>query len=416
MNRLGFVIASRGLANSIERCKQILGRFGVTSLKMKTRLVRYVKQVREFGAIPSFPITAVVLDRNPDVALTIRHMGAELCVHGLVHNDLSELRYDDQLRHISQAIEIFKRHRIEFEGFRSPYLKHNSETLRAVRDLGFKYDSSLPFYWEPTQAMGDLTDAQEKGLEMGLRFYKPIRFPSERSLPRIIDGLVEIPVSLPDDEILLDRMLLSPDRVERIWAWMLNKAIERAEALIIQLHPERFEILSKSLTNVLRLAQESNVWLTSLAELSWWWQTRMDFRAKIKGSPSQGYQVVGFTEGEIKPHLEIPITKASLDLTASQFDYIPIIGVDPDMSDVIKQRIKQMGYLVENTKNRTGFALYFGSETDFETIEKAIGRFDKPILKAPLWPKGYRAACAVTGDIDCLTLGDFLRRFVEDRR
>jgi hypothetical protein len=42
-----------------------------------------------------------------------------------------------------------------------------------------------------------------------------------------------------------------------------------------------------------------------------------------------------------------------------------------------------------------------------------IARCPNPLLVDSRWPQPFEAAAAVTGDIDCLTLGDFLRRFKE---
>ncbi len=417
MNRIGFVISSRGIRNSIERSLQIMGRFGITASKMQQRLRRYVQLVQEFGTTPSLPLTAMVLDRNPRVARMIKGMGAELCIHGLIHNDLSKLPAEHQYRHISEAMDIFRRHGIGFEGFRCPYLRHNSDTLRVVSDLGFKYDSSCCFYWEPAEALGELTDLQGEGLTMGLRFYNPLRYPQSRSLPWLINGLVEIPVSLPDDEILLDRMHLSPEKVGEIWKSMLTMAIERGEALILQLHPERFDILRQELHDVLALATQSSVWLASLRELASWWTRRMAVSAKIEGSPATGWRVLPSSERDIDLYLEVP-EKGEKIMVSSEvyFRSRPLIGVDPGMPHDIKQKIKEMGYLIEIRNDSKDMALWFGSQVTLSEIEASISHCNHPILRAWHWPKGYRAACAVTGDIDCLTLGDFIRRFTEDRR
>ncbi|MGQ9603005.1 MAG: polysaccharide deacetylase family protein [bacterium] len=417
MNRIGFIISSRGLRNSMERSFQIVNRFGITPSRMRERLRRYMEKVGEFGTSPSFPLTAVILDRNPDVAKMIKNMGAEICIHGLVHNDLSRLSFENQYRHIREAINLFKRHGIEFDGFRSPYLKHNSETLKVVADLGFKYDSSTSFYWEPTESFGLLTELEQAGLNMGLSFYNPLKYPTSRSLPWIINGIVEIPVSLPDDEILLDRMHLSPHRVGDIWESMLATAIERGEALIVQLHPERFDILKEQVSDVLRLASRSKVWLANLKELASWWIKRMQLHPRIDRSLSGEYMIVGFSDTDSDPYLEVPERGTRIEVSSVKFlEHRPLIRVDKQMPDDIKQKIKEMGYLIEITDDVADFALSLDATISLSEIEKSIRLCKKPILRAPLWPKGYRAACAITGDIDCLTLGDFIRRFIEDRR
>jgi peptidoglycan/xylan/chitin deacetylase (PgdA/CDA1 family) len=236
--------------------------------------------------------------------------GVELCVHGLFHNDLSRLSAEEQARQIEQAVEIFKKHRIAFRGFRSPYLKYNEATLQSVQEMGFEYDSNMPFYWAPPDLEGRLGRLQADGLRRGLRFYNPARYPEQRSLPRFVGDIVEIPVSLPDDEILLDRMGMPLEAIGTVWQHMASMALERGDLLTLQLHPERVFLLEGSLRSVLTFAHSTGAfWIATLAEIARWW----------------------------KEH-------------------------------------RQSG---------------------------------------GTWPEPYKAALAVTGDIDCLTLGDFIRRFRE---
>ena len=46
-------------------------------------------------------------------------------------------------------------------------------------------------------------------------------------------------------------------------------------------------------------------------------------------------------------------------------------------------------------------------------MKRMIEAIRYPLVVQKTWPYPFRAAMAVTGDIDCLTLGDFLRRFRE---
>ncbi len=42
-----------------------------------------------------------------------------------------------------------------------------------------------------------------------------------------------------------------------------------------------------------------------------------------------------------------------------------------------------------------------------------LEELETPLIYYGCWPKGYRAALSITGDIDSITIQDFFRRIVE---
>lgn len=413
-SRIRFVLESRGIANSLERAGQVGSRFGFNASRMARRLARYADVVAEAGSGPSLPITARVLARNPRVAAELVARGVEMCVHGLVHNDLSRLPAETQVEQIEAACTLFRRHGIPFTGFRSPYLKYNAATLAAVEKAGFIYDSNLPFYWGPLRALSDIGARQRDGLERGLRFYQPRSHPEERSLPRFIGNLVEIPVSLPDDEILLDRMNLSPDRIGRTWVEMVEAALARGEILTLQLHPERLSILEGPLRDVLRTAAgPGRAWLASLGEVAAWWRTRT--AASLTVSSTGGTHQIrasGAVPGGIG--MVVPATGSHEAVRVpgvAACDARPLVGVSPETAPALRIKIRELGYFYDITADRGACATFIETGTEPGSIERLLAACNRPLLMEAVWPTPYRAALAVTGDIDCLTLGDFLRRF-----
>ena len=416
MNRLAFVLGSRGLKNTVARTLQVVRRFGIGPERMERRLMRYVDIVAAYNARPSLPITASVLDRNPQVAQRLVDHGAELCVHGLFHNDLSKLRDEEQRDQIAKAVEIFTRHGIAFRGFRSPYLRHNSATLAAVEDLGFDYDSNLPFYWQPHRSLNDLSPMEEDWLERGLRFYRPVTYPQQSSLPRMIGRIVEIPVSLPDDEILLDRMGLSPARIAEVWTEMLQMALERGELLTIQLHPERLEILAEALKHVLEVASTEGVWIASMAEISSWWRKRTEVEVEVVRADDGSFQLVNCSIPDLTFHLYDPASAKLVAIESGKpFESraIPLIGLDARVEPDLIHNLRQLGYPFEIAEDTTKFNLFIEHGSKPEDFADLLRHARGPLLRAATWPRTYRAAMCVTGDIDCLTLGDFVRRFRE---
>jgi hypothetical protein len=417
VNRLRFVLQSRGILNSIERGLQVGGRFGPTAGRMRDRLLAYADLVKGFGAAPSLPITARVLARNPDVARALISRGVELCVHGLVHNDLSKLSAEAQAEQIGAACDIFRAHGIPFDGFRSPYLRYNAATLSAVDRAGFTYDSNLPFYWEPTASLGELDAGQADGLERGLRFYDPARRASDRSLPRTIGRLIEIPVSLPDDEIMLDRMGLPPARLGEVWLEMLHEALARGEMVTLQLHPERLSILSEPLRGVLSAALASGrVMLATLTQIATWWRQRNAAEVIVAPAGPGTYRVSAPTPLAADVHLvhdgRNPAAPITLPATLA-CPRKPVVGLSPDVPQDFITKIREAGYFIEITADRGTAGIHFGPGEDPERRLADRAGVGHPLLRQATWPRPFDAALVVSGDIDCLTLGDFARRFIE---
>jgi peptidoglycan/xylan/chitin deacetylase (PgdA/CDA1 family) len=418
LNRFKFVLGSRGLANTVKRAWQVATRFGVTPGRMEKRLVTLADTVMEYGAAPSLPITATVLDRNPGVARRLALMGVDLPIHGLVHTDMSLLTADVQRAHIEKAAEIFERHGIEARGFRSPYLRYNEATLEAVENLGLSYDSNLAFYWEPSRSLAGLSPEEADGLARGLRFYSPSTRAGDNSLPRFVGRLVEIPVSLPDDEILLDRMGMAPERIGDVWNEMGHMALARGELLTIQLHPERAVILKKSLQKVLNLSrQENSFWVATLAEIDSWWRARTGLKVHFGESPGGGFTLLSPAPSRVELRARIPREGLEEPFPAGAVvdsDRKPLIGVSASVPESLKLTIRDMGYFYDISEDRALYPVYFDALTHRATALDLMRRCGHPLVCDSLWPSPYRAAMAVTGDIDCLTLGDFLRRFRED--
>lgn len=418
MNRFRFVLGSRGLANSVERAWQVATRFGVTAGRMERRLMALADTVLEYGAAPTLPITASVLDRNPGVARRLAEKGVELPIHGFVHTDMALLTPEAQLNHLERAARIFEKHGVSVQGFRSPYLRYNEATLRAVESLGLTYDSNLAFYWEPQRALSDLSAEEAEGLERGLKFYRPVTRSTERSLPRFVGRLVEIPVSLPDDEILLDRMGMPPETIGNAWNEMGSMALERGELLTLQLHPERAVILKKSLQKVLNLSRrEDSFWVATLAEIDSWWRARTGLKVELAENPGGGFVLQTSAPPRVEIRGRIPREGAEEIIPPGAVvdsDMKPLIGVGRSAPESLKLFIRDQGYFFEISEDRGLYPVYLEGLTHRATALDLIGSCGHPLICDSLWPSPYRAAMAITGDIDCLTLGDFVRRFLED--
>jgi hypothetical protein len=325
----------------------------------------------------------------------------------------------EQAGQIGRAIDLFNKHGISFRGFRSPYLKYNEATLKAVEQAGFEYDSNLPFYWAPPEFAAGITASEQDGLRRGLDFYKPVKYPAERSLPRLIRGLVEIPVSLPDDEILLDRVGMDPARIGDVWLEMARMALARGELLTLQLHPERLTILRDALCRTLEFARTGgDFWIATLSEISAWWRGRAAANVKLTSAGRDLYRIdlEGSGGHDLMPEVVSPDGRREALGPGRSIaaEMMPIIGLGPGTSQDFRMHLRNHGYLFDITDDRQSCSVFIERDVEDRNLETVLAGARGPLIRLERWPRPFRAAMAITGDIDCLTLGDFLRRFRED--
>ena len=110
-----------------------------------------------------------------------------------------------------------------------------------------------------------------------------------------------------------------------------------------------------------------------------------------------GYRVVDALEFEVESSLR------------------PFIGVPPDSPEEVVSFLEAEGHIVERSLDKHSYGVYL-EETDVseESAKRAmidrIEGSDAPLVRSWRWPNGARSCLAVTGDIDCVTLVDFIMR------
>ena len=184
-----FAIAAKGKGPFalVQRAQSITRRYGFTAAKMDRALRSLSDVLNQFDAQGSFPVTSVALARNGGILEKYQAQGIEFAVHGLVHVDHTQLSLAEQHRHFKQAQQIFNQAGIRFSGFRCPYLRWNPDTLTALGECGFAYDSSQALAWDVVNGLE--TDPYLRVLD----FYGAQMAAAFPALPRIAGSLVRIP-------------------------------------------------------------------------------------------------------------------------------------------------------------------------------------------------------------------------------
>jgi hypothetical protein len=358
-----------------------------------------------------------------------------MAIHGYLHTDHSQLTLDEQVDFFQRAIDTFSKCQIPFSGFRAPFLRVNESTSQALSRLHFSYNSSQAVLWDVIDPSG-YSEYQIKEYERVHEFYGARRAQTCLALPRSNNGLVEIPITMPDDEGLVERLGITDRKtIGEIWRRILEKIYDRGELFTVSLHPERIFICEGPLSDVVQQAKQLDppVWIATLKEIAAWWQEKQSFTLDI-ASPSDGKYVV---QTSCSPRSTLLVKNCKTNTPARQWyggwqsiaagDFVlespgrPVIGVSQSTAPAAVQFLRSEGYTVETGGPVDRYGLYLDNLEDFtEADEKKLAeRVEKtnaPLLRYWRWPDRTRCCLCVTGDIDSITLMDFALRIFENRK
>lgn len=429
MNLVMFSIRAKGPATFIKRLGHILARFGLTSAKMASCLRLYVETLERHGCRATFPITAVVLKRHRQLTRGLEK--AEFAVHGYVHTDYSRLSPRKERNHIEKAVAIFQSCQLPFSGFRLPYLRASESTLDTLAQFPFTYTSNVAIQWDVLNK-GEYDRTAWASYERALRFYDVKRASCYSSLPRHQGRLVEIPMSIPDDEALVDRLgVREASQIAEVWTRILERTYERGELFVLQLHPERIKACKEALEAVLARARQKSppIWIATMAEIGHWWRELSEFELTVEPTAPGRYWV----QAQCSPRATILAKGLSGPAPTPEFfgsyrqvaerafpvegTLRPIVGVPPTVSPSMQDFLTEIGYPVEVSEEGDKYSIYLDKSwpTDELGIMEKIDRHPGPLIRFWVWPERARSALAVTGDIDAVTLSDFVWRLWEVR-
>jgi len=211
---------------------------------------------------PTIGVTASNLDHHPRISSDLA--GLDLIVHGYRHVSYGVLSEAEQARDLDRACFAFSASGLRARGFRAPYLGTNSATFRILRERGFVFDSSRVCFALQTQDKFQSAVLRHAEARYG-------RVETTPQHPYLESDIVELPVSLPDDELLIDALgLRNTDLILRIFKSMLSNVAHRGSALVLQIHPERFGLCRAAIEAVLSEATDLGGWKTNMTQLAEW--------------------------------------------------------------------------------------------------------------------------------------------------
>lgn len=412
----------------VSRICSILMRYGFTSRRFGELLYDFIALLRRYGVKPTLPVTASVLKRHPHMFQSVQSLGAEFAIHGYRHVDYTLLTPEEIAEHLHQAENIFRKYNISYSGYRFPYLRSDASRIDQLALQGFQWDSSEAISWNSLDPR-KFDKREWKLYQRILQTYNASDADTSFALPFIRKGLVEIPVSVPDDDILIERLGLNDDELmKKIWEKMIRRIRERGELLVLQVHPERFRMYRHALEHLLILAKNWNDgWFATLDEICTWWKERHTFRFDVRKISNNRYRISAFCTDRATIEIlngsrERVIPSQNADRTSKVKEWEmkcskkPVIGIDPKTPAEVAHFIKSEGYAYEITEDPEECAVFLKecnqfTITDRHHLLRSIAKVQTPLIRFMRWPDRMKYGLSITGDIDGVDLWDFWGRF-----
>lgn len=407
----------------VKRAGAITQRYGLTSAQMNGALSLFSDVLQRYQCGATFPITAVTLARNGPVIAAYQSQNIEFAMHGLVHIDHSQLSLAQQTEQIKRAAAIFQRENVALTGFRCPYLRWNEDTLAAISANGLLYDSSQALCWDVAQNY-DTEDYQRV-----LGFYRAKSARVYPALPKLAGQVVQIPYSVPDDEALIERFQLSdPGAMSRVWLAILAQTHSSGELFTLGLHPERIRLLHQPLAETLAQARSLSprVWIARLDEIARWWLARRETTFNLQSIDDNRYYLtvngpVGLAV--LGRHISVetktePWRGGFERIFSTEFQFQaqkrPCIGVSLASPVALTEFLRQQGFWVEVSDQPHLYSIYLDQSQfnpeDERPLLAQLAQSNAPLICVGRWPNGAQSALSITGDIDAVTLWDYLLR------
>ncbi len=441
MNLIAFSIKTKGVHNFARRLWTVFSRFGISESRTRNALFSIIDALSEHNAAPTFFIPATVLRRHVPLITDVARSGTELGIHGYVHNDYRLLGMKEQYQQTQQAISLFKRVHIPFSGFRNPYLGWTQDSLDVFAALKLAYESNEAVLHEVVD-VNTLSPLIRSGYEKSLALFQAIVCNAYTVRPHFEGELLRIPTSIPDDEMLFDRLrITNAKEVGDIWSQVMHRVYDLGGLYTLNLHPERGVLCREALMTLLSYAHNTlqNVWIARLQDIAEWWKERRTFSFSITSAGEQRWHV----EAKCSSRTTILARALSVgDVTTStwsarevgieatsfvvQSTHIPCIGLSPETSDTVIDFLQEQGYAYMRCEpdKAACYPLYLDLPEGLGTSRaeqigqrsKLIAKIEQavtPLLRFACWPQGHRAALSVSGDIDSVTIQDFFLRILE---
>lgn len=417
----------RGLTFVVQRARRLSERYGVTPQKAMQRISRCVEDLSAQGCSPTFFVPAVVVRRNLDFFKLLQDCGCELGAHGFQHVDLTSYPPEQAHQQLKRAVEFMQIHGFLIEGFRCPYLSSSDELIHSLEPDLFNYSSNQAITWKIEGGVEEKAGTTFTRID---RFYKPLPAEFIPRLPWIQEGVVEIPVCVPDDLQLYDGLGHSIDEITGEWISLLKETHHRGELFNLMFHPELSAKFEDPYLAVLRAARQisGKIWVTRLNEVGRWWRKQQQFGVSfIRNNDTWIMQFSRDPHATIlfrgmQPEVKSqPWGEGYQRLMGSTLHLrtknLPLIGLEENLPGWVKKSLQQKGYITLTGSEGYDCEIILDHQflegvKDPVTLGEKIEALEIPLIRYWPWPDGARSALCLSGDLDALSLMDYSTRLL----
>jgi Polysaccharide deacetylase len=145
MNLVSFSIKTKGIHNFARRLWTVCTRFSFSEARTHQALHTIISSLQKYNSSPTFFIPGVILWRHPTLIAEIARCGAEIGIHGYVHNDYRFLSKSEQQKQTQQAISVFQKTRFPIKDFAIPILDGQKSRSRSSPSLVLPMRAMRPF-------------------------------------------------------------------------------------------------------------------------------------------------------------------------------------------------------------------------------------------------------------------------------
>ncbi len=427
------VLRTKGALLAVRRLFDIVVRFGFGRRRFRKLLEEFDKVFIRKGIKATFFVTGSVLDRHISLVRQLEKQGHCLAVHGHYHVRMDRYSRQAQRKMAASGAEVFRKYGFEPHGFRPPYLNYNQDTLEVLREEGYSWVSCRYL----------LNGLEGKGRDSAGKLedlYHISSLSELVSIPSTDSGMLDLPVTGPDDELMIDRYRISePGEMLHVWLESWRMCHRRGEIYHLMFHPERFMLLSGQIQRLAHLIEREGekVWTATLGEIAAWWEARS--KVEVELAEEAGITYAFFRNLPVDATVLLsgrPVsagisTKPELGggrvLDADRNDargrgFICtqgrrkcVIGLSGSSPRAMEEYLVNEGFIVLRDSGPEECSLYLDREEAFlpeheRKLLEEVESSGKPLLRLWRWPDGHESVLTFSADICAIDFWDFVAR------
>jgi hypothetical protein len=170
------------------------------------------------------------------------------------------------------------------------------------------------------------------------------------------------------------------------------------------------------------------VWVARLRDIRDWWLEKSQFRSEISStskrlkisltcSPRATILTRGIDTGGEREAWGSTYFRLKPRTIKVPLEPRPFVGVSPSAPGQAVSFLQDQGYILDRGDSASRCTIYLADSdlrqmgTQVELIER-IERSAGPLIRYGRWPNGAKSALSITGDLDALSLVDYLSRIL----